>query len=299
MTLSNAKSVAPVSSKEFSDRRHLLRCVGNATLMVCFLASSKRVFAAASATEDVRDAVTVVKDDLVAGGHILTRENVIDAFGHISARHPTRPEHFLMCRARAPGLSESADIMEFDRDGEPVDAQGRHPYLERYIHAGVYQTRPDVRSVVHDHSPEVVPFSVSQVRLRPVGHTGGVIGDSVPVWDIREHFGDHTNMLVSSLKMGLDLAARLGRGSTLLMRGHGAVVAAPSVRLATFMAISLDTQARAQREAMSLGPYVGLSPGEVAATGHLYDPGAPGNSMNRAWEYWCARANVPFHERGA
>ena len=253
----------------------------------------------APAVEDTRDAVTVVKDDLVAGGHILSNENIIDAFGHISARHPTRPDHFLMCRGRAPGLSTVADIMEFDRNGEPVDAQGRHPYLERYIHAGIYQLRGDVRSVVHDHSGEVVPFSVSSVPLHAIGHTGGVIGGSVPVWDIREHFGDTTNMLVSSLAMGLDLARRLGQGSTLLMRGHGAAVAALSVRLATFIAISLDTQAREQREAMSLGPVNGLSPGEIAATSHLYDPGVPGDSMNRAWEYWCARAGVPFHVRGA
>lgn len=153
-------------------------------------------------------------------------------------------------------------------------------------------------SVVHDHSREIVSFSVSRVGLHPVGHTGGVIGGSVPVWDIRKRFGDRTNMLVSSLAMGLDLATRLGQGSTLPMLGHGAVIAAKSVRLATFIAISLDTQARAQREAISLGPVNGLSPGEIAATAHLFDLGAPGDSMNRAWEYWCARANVRYHPRG-
>ena len=257
-----------------------------------------RAAAGEGPAEDTRDALTVVKDDLVAGGHILSNENIIDAFGHISARHPTKADHFLMCRARAPGLSVVPDIMEFDR-GEPVDAQGRHAYLERYIHAGIYQLRNDVRSVVHDHSGAVVPFSVSGVPLRPIGHTGGVIGGSVPVWDIRDRFGDSTNMLVSSLQMGLDLARRLGQGSTLLMRGHGAAIAAQSIRLATFIAVSLDVQAREQREAMSLGPVNRLSPGEIAATSHLYDPGVPGDSMNRAWEYWCARAGVPFHARGA
>ena len=281
------------------ERRTLLGAVLGAALLPWTAAKAARPIATGPMPADNRDALTVVKDDLVTAGHILSNENIIDAFGHVSARHPETAGHFLMCRARAPGLSEEADIMEFDHEGEPVDAQGRRPYLERYIHAGIYQKRPDVRSVVHDHSREVVPFSVSRVGLHAIGHTGGVIGGSVPVWDIREHFGDRTNMLVSSLTIGLDLATRLGQGSTLLMRGHGAVIAARSVRLATFIAISLDTQAREQREAMSLGPVIGLSPGEIAATEHLYDPGVPGDSINRAWEYWCARASIPYHVRGA
>lgn len=248
---------------------------------------------------DTRDPLAIVLDDLVAAGRILSNEGTIDAFGHVSARHPTLSDHFLMARARAPALVEAADIMEFDREGAPVDPQGRKPYLERFIHAAVYQARADVRSVVHDHSREVVPFSVSATRLRPMGHTGGVIGAEVPVWDIRERFGDATNMLVSTLAIGHDVAKRLGQGSTLLMRGHGAVVAAKTIRLATFTAINLDIQARLQRDATALGAATPLSPGEVAATAALFDPSAPSDSVGRAWEYWCVRAGVPFHARGA
>ena len=185
-----------------------------------------------------RDPLALIIEDLVAAGRILSNEGNIDAFGHISARHPSRADRFLMARARAPALVEAADIMEFDADGAPIDAQGRKPYLERFIHAALYQARPDVRAVIHNHSREVLPFSVSATLLHPMGHTGGVIGAEVPVWDIREHFGDATNMLVSSLAIGRDVAKRLGSGSTLLMRGHGAVVAAKTVRLAVFTAIT-------------------------------------------------------------
>lgn len=286
--------------RSFGDRRLVLQgLLGAAASSWLLLKPGLAKAAAIASVLDERDAITIVKDDLIAAGHILSHENVVDAFGHVSARHPTRPDHFLMCRARAPGLTVATDVMEFDRDGEPVDAQGMRPYLERYIHAGVYQLRPDVRAVAHHHSGEVVPFSVSTVPLRSVGNTGGVIGERVPVWDIRDHFGDSTNMLVSNLKIGLDLARHLGQAPVLLMRGHGAVVVAQSIRLATFTAISLDEQARIQRQAMSLGPFNGLTVGEVAATAHLYDPGKPGDILNRAWEYWCARAGVPFHVRGA
>ncbi len=297
---------AAVPSKPRLGRRGFVHMALGAALMPWLPADSFRLSAAAAATDragvvkpDPRDPLTVVTDDLITAGHILSNENTIDAFGHVSSRHPTRPGHFLMSRARAPGLSEPADIIEFDAAGEPVDAAGRHPYLERYIHAGVYEARPDVRAVVHDHSREVVPFSVSTVPLHPLGHTGGVIGAAVPVWDIREHYGDHTNMLVSSLAMGRDLARRLGQGPALLMRGHGAVIAAKSIRLATFTAIGLDTQARLLHDAVSLGAVNGLSPGEVTATAGLFEPGTPGDSVNRAWEYWCSRANVPFHAAGA
>ena len=283
-----------------TNRRGFIRAVAGAAVAPWLAGAFAPVAGApAEGGPDTRDAVAIVVDDLVAAGHILSNETVIDAFGHVSGRHPTRPTHFLMSRARPPGLSEPSDIMEFDVNGDPVDAQGRHPYLERFIHAAVYEARPDVRSVVHDHSREVLPFSVSRVPLRPVGHTGGVIGETVPVWDVREHFGDRTNMLVSSLEMGRDLARRMGKAPTLLMRGHGAVIAAKSIRLATFTAIGLDTQARALREALTLGAATGLSSGEAAATAGLFDPDAAGNSIGRAWEYWCARANVPYRAKGA
>jgi ribulose-5-phosphate 4-epimerase/fuculose-1-phosphate aldolase len=297
MTIGSRRTIGPRSA---SDRRTLLQ--GVLAAAVSPAVGFKPILAKAAiaaGSVDKRNALTVVKDDLIAAGHILTRENVVDAFGHVSARHPTRPDHFLMCRARAPGLTVIADVMEFDRDGEPVDAQGLRPYLERYIHSGVYQLRPDVRAIVHHHSEAVLPFSVSTVPLRPAGNTGGVIGERVPVWDIRDHFGDSTNMLVSTQKIGVDLATRLGHAPVLLMRGHGAVIAAQSIRLATFTAISLDEQARLQREAMNFGAFNGLTAGEIAATAHLYDPGKPGDILNRAWEYWCARANVRFHVRGA
>lgn len=99
--------------------------------------------------------------------------------------------------------------------------------------------------------------------------------------------------------MGRDLAAKLGQGPALLMRGHGAVIAAKTIRLATFTAIGLDTQARLQRDAMSLGAVTGLSPGEIAATAGLFEPGSPGDSVNRAWEHWCVRAGVPFRRGDA
>lgn len=250
------------------------------------------------ANGDAQAIERAVIEELVTANRILAELEIVDAFGHISRRHPLRPRHFLMSRARAPGLIESADIMEFDAGGDPVDARDGKPYAERFIHAAIYAARPDVNAIVHDHSEGIIPFSVSSEPLRAVSHSGGPIGAAVPVWDIRSKFGDATNMLVSRLEIGQDLARTLGKGSALLMRGHGAVLAAPSIRVATVIANALERQARAVTAARQLGAVTYLSPGEVAGTATILDPSTPGDAVGRTWEWWCKRVGRPFTASG-
>src|ERR1700674_4815081 len=148
-------------------------------------------------------------EDLVAANRILAAERVVDAFGHVSARHPEDAGRFLMSRARAPEIVGKSDIMEFTLDGEPVDARGRKTHLERFIHGALYEARPDIQSVVHNHSRSVIPFGVTGEKLRPVMHSCATIGHEVPVWDARDKFGD-TDLLISDMAMGRDLARVIG-----------------------------------------------------------------------------------------
>src|SRR5216684_1265288 len=122
-------------------------------------------------------------EDLVAANRILYDQGVVDGFGHVSVRHDKRPEHFLLARSMAPGLVAAGDIMEFDRDGDPLDAQGRASYLERFIHSEIYKAYPAVQAVVHSHSPSVIPFGVTTVPLRPIYHMSGFLGQGVPVFE--------------------------------------------------------------------------------------------------------------------
>src|SRR3982751_3827499 len=148
-------------------------------------------------------------DDIVTGSRVLADFGVLDGFGHVSARHPTSPNHFLMARSLAPALVTSADIMEFDLDGKAIDAAGRAVFLERFIHGEIYKARPDVMAVVHTHSPGVIPFTVSQMPLRPLFHNAAFLGAGAPVWEIRKEFGE-TDMLVRDSVRGKSLAAQLG-----------------------------------------------------------------------------------------
>src|SRR5262245_153284 len=120
-------------------------------------------------------------EKLVQANHILAREGVNDAFGHVSARHPERRDRFLISCSRAPEQVAHADIMEVTMDGTVVDAAGRKPYNERFIHSAIFAARPDVQSIVHNHSYAVIPFAASRTPLRPMFHVAGMIGAHIPV----------------------------------------------------------------------------------------------------------------------
>lgn len=230
-----------------------------------------------------------VLDELVTANHILAREGVVDSFGHISIRHPEQPGVYIMSRARAPECIEAADLMEFTLDGEPRDAGGRDPYAERFIHGAIYEKRPDVKSVVHNHSPSVIPFGVTGTPLRPIMHMCASTGYEARFWDSQTNFGD-TTLLVTSMDMGRDLAEALGDGRTALMRGHGCVVVGKSVREVVFSSVYLEMNADLQLKSANLGEITFLSNGEVDAI--LKRRGS--YTYERAWERWCRRANRPY-----
>lgn len=225
---------------------------------------------------------------LVAANRILAHENVVDAFGHVSVRHPDHADRYVMSRSRSPELVTLEDLMEFALDGTPIDARGRTPYGERMIHGAIYEARADVGAVVHNHSYAVLPFGLAGEPLRPVIHTASIIGAEVPVWDIRDEFGA-TDMLVRTFEQGRSLARTLGRSTCLLMRGHGAVVTGPGLKEAVMTAVYLQVNAQVQLEALGLGRVEPLSDEEIALSAKTQlSPLA----IDRAWEYFCRRAGV-------
>jgi len=223
-----------------------------------------------------------VIDDLVAANHILYRQGVLDGFGHVSGRHPTNPERFLLARSMAPAQVTHADIQEYELDGTPVDPDGPKPYLERFIHGEIFRARPDVMAVVHSHSPSVVPFGVvPTVPLRSICHMSGFIGEGAPVFEIRETAGPSSDMLIRTPELGVALADVLGAKAVVLMRGHGSTVVGKSVRQAVFRAVYTEVNAKLQSEALKLGPPVFLTAGEAAAASATND-----GQIDRSWNLW-------------
>ena len=120
------------------------------------------------------------RDVLARANRIIANEGVLDAFGHVSMRHPGDPGRYLLSRSRAPELVQPDDILEFTLDSQPVKSTDVRLYGERVIHGGIYQARPDVNAVCHHHAPSILPFCISGMDLKPVYHLGATLGKKVP-----------------------------------------------------------------------------------------------------------------------
>ena len=224
--------------------------------------------------------------ELVTANHILAREGVTDALGHISVRHPDRPDRFFLSCSRSPELVKLDDIMEYDLDCNPIDQRGRTMYFERPIHGAIYQARPDVVSVVHNHAYEVIPFGLTRRPLRPCVHPAAGIGAHVPVWDSRTSFGD-TNLLITDMEKGKDLARGMGESNSVLMRGHGCVVVGGSLRQAVLNAVYFKINASLVLQCLQIGDDITyLSDGEIELTRKI---AYAENAVTRMWDYWSRR----------
>ncbi|MEK9677869.1 MAG: class II aldolase/adducin family protein [Rhodospirillaceae bacterium] len=221
--------------------------------------------------------------DLAAASHILAERGVVDAYGHVSMRHPDAPDRYFMSRSMAPALVTPDDIIEYDLDSNPVNAEGRGSFLERFIHGQVYKARPDVQAVVHSHSPSVIPFGLVDVPMQAMFHNAAFLAQGVPIFDISEKFGN-TDMLVSDNEKGVALCDCMGDKDVGLMRAHGSVACGPTLQLAVFRAIFTEVNARVQHwtQALAQGsPMAVLNEEE----GILADGPNQGASL-RGWDLW-------------
>jgi HCOMODA/2-hydroxy-3-carboxy-muconic semialdehyde decarboxylase len=225
------------------------------------------------------------RDQLARANRILALEGVLDAFGHVTMRHPTNPKRYLMSRSRGSELIQPEDILEFTLDSEPIVPPTARLYGERVIHGEVFKARPDVMAVCHHHAPSILPFCVSGAELKPVYHLGATMGDVVPFWDSRDEFGN-TSLIVKEPEEGASLARALGPHWTVLMRRHGATVAGRTLEELVFRCVYTAHNAGMQIQAKMLG-HVGPLTAEEAELASKYNL-APG-PVGRAWEYFNVR----------
>ena len=253
------------------------------SLSACACLSIAPVAAQSPVTPSPRPDPKLV-EELVAANRILFDQGVVDGFGHVSVRHDKFPGRFLLARSMAPALVTAEDILEFDLEADAPDAKGRALYLERFIHSAIYAARPDVKAIVHSHSPALIPFGVTGAPLRPIYHMSSFLGSGVPVFDIRAVAGQ-TDMLVRSPALGKALATTLGNHTVVLMRGHGSVAVGDSLPQVVFRAVYTETNARLQAEAMKLGPVTYLDAEEARLSAQTN-----GAVVGRAWELWKKKA---------
>jgi ribulose-5-phosphate 4-epimerase/fuculose-1-phosphate aldolase len=223
-------------------------------------------------------------DHLVAANRILADQGVLDGYGHVSMRHSGAPDRYFLSRSKSPAIITAEDIMEFDLDSNPINQQGRLMYIERYIHGEIYKSRQDVNAIVHSHSPTVIPFSVTTVKLRPICHMSAFLKHDVPTFEIRDCDG-MTDLLVRNAKHGAGLAHTLGAANVALMRGHGNVCVGPDIMTAVYRAVYTEVNARLQAQAIALGgPINFLAPEECELI-----TGRRDTNYQRPWAMWKSR----------
>jgi HCOMODA/2-hydroxy-3-carboxy-muconic semialdehyde decarboxylase len=233
----------------------------------------------------VPESLSALREELALASRILAHEGVLDAFGHVSARHPTDPGRYLLSRSRSPALVEPADLLEYTLDSEPVKPPTALLFAERVIHGCIYQARPDVMAVCHHHAPAVMPFCIAGVPIEPVFHLGAAGGEHPPFWDQHDEFGD-TNLLVMKEEEGQSLARALGQHNVVLMNRHGATVAGVNLKELVSRSIFMCQNAVYQLQAMALGTPATLHSGEVKLAGAI---SRMPTVVTRTWEYWSMR----------
>jgi ribulose-5-phosphate 4-epimerase/fuculose-1-phosphate aldolase len=226
-------------------------------------------------------------EDLVAANRILAEHGVIDAYGHVSLRSPQDPQRFFLARAIAPETVQVEDILEYDLDAKPLDGEGTKAGIasvsERFIHSEIYRARTDVMSVVHNHSPSVIPFSVTGVKMRALFHMASFIGEGLPNFEIRK-VKKGSDLLVRSPELGKALAKTLGKAAASLMRGHGSVTVGEDLQRAVGRSVYLEMSAIMQMQALLLSKkIVYFDAAEVKAS-------APVQDYKRAWPLWREKA---------
>jgi HCOMODA/2-hydroxy-3-carboxy-muconic semialdehyde decarboxylase len=225
-------------------------------------------------------------EDLVAAYRILAAHGVIDAYGHVSLRSPRNPQRYYLARALAPELVKEADLIEYDLDSKPIDEGGRESVRERFIHGEIFKARPEVMAVVHNHSPSVVPFSVTGVPMRALFHMASFVGDGLPNFEIRE-VQPGSDLLVKTNVLGKALATTLGAKPAALMRGHGSVVVGENLPRAVGRSVYLELSAKLQMQALALagpgGKITYMDAAEVKASD-------PVQNYARAWPMWRRKA---------
>ena len=224
-------------------------------------------------------------ENLVAANRILAQQGILDGFGHVSVRHDSDPNRYLLSRSIAPELITLADIMEFDLDSNPIDAKGRGLYTERFIHGEIYKARSDVKAVVHNHSPALIPFGVAPMPLRPLYHLTAFVGEGIPVFDIRDSAGA-TDMLVSDSAKGRFLVQALQNKPAVLMRGHGVSIVGASLQVAVGRSIYLELDARLQIQVLPFGDKVKYLSAEEVKLLMVNETAR----YDRPWQMWKRKA---------
>jgi L-ribulose-5-phosphate 4-epimerase len=214
-----------------------------------------------------------LRKDLISACRILCHKKLVEGFGHVSARIPDS-DLFLMTPRVALALVTEDELLTLNLEGEVV-AGTRPPPSETWLHTAVMKAKPGVNAIVRIHGRIANIFSVTDRKLEPVHNHGSFFAGGVPVF--------YKPDLITTQKLGEEVARALGVGPAVLLRGNGQVTVGRTIPEAVMMAIYLEEAAEILYGALQIGTPIPLTVDESLKR---QVEALPPVDMERAWNFF-------------
>lgn len=214
-----------------------------------------------------------IKKNLITACRILSREGLVQGFGHVSARIPAS-DLFLLTPRISLALVQEKDLLVLNLKGEIVAGNSPAPF-EAPLHTAIFNGRAEVHAIARIHGRRANMFSVTDKKIEPVHNHGSFFSGGVPLFP--------NTGLISTPKLGLEVVATLGKRAAILLRGNGQVTVGRSIPEAVMMAIYLEEAAEMLYGALQIGTPVPLTSKESARG---KEETLPPVDLERAWNYF-------------
>ena len=192
-------------------------------------------------TGDAPD-VAALRAEVAATARMLARAGLLQAFGHVSARHG---DGIVLTTVRPLAAASAEDTVVLDASGRVLDGPADVVPLEAPMHLALHRARPDVRAVCRAHPPAAVVLGTRLDEV-PLAHgLGAMSGRRVRV---------HPDVdLITTAEAGDAVAATLGADTAVLLRANGALAVGPDLVSAAVALWFLEERARVVLAARALG----------------------------------------------
>jgi L-ribulose-5-phosphate 4-epimerase len=223
------------------------------------------------------DTVSQLKKDVISACRILSQQKLVEGFGHVSAR-VAGTDLFVMTPRISLALVKEHELLTMNLNNEVVTGDQRTP-SETWLHTAIMKSKPRVNAITRIHARVANIFSVTDRKLEPVHNHGSFFAGGVPVFS--------TPDLITTAKLGDEVAQVLGDKPAVLLRGNGQVTVGRTIPEAALMAIYLEEAAEVLHGALQIGAPIPLTPDESK---QRQIEALPPVDLERAWNFFKHRA---------
>jgi len=189
--------------------------------------------------------ITELRERLAESIRICVREELLENFGHVSARDPDSRRIFVLrhLHERLDRVTAN-DFIEVDEHGKAIRGNTEPP-KEVLLHTAIYRRRTDVNGIVYSHPLYSTILGVLGRPILPLLANCHFIKSGIQVFDVPRYIG---NSQTAELMIN-----ELASSVALLLRGSGLVTVAENIQEATLLSILIERSAKVQYMASAIG----------------------------------------------